>query len=43
MTKAEQGRLIAWRTKILQYAADRDRAVSQACRHFGISRKTFYK
>jgi transposase InsO family protein len=43
MTKPEQARLVSWRTKILQYAADGDRTVSQACRYFGISRKTFYK
>ncbi len=43
MTKPEQARLVAWRTKILQYAADGHRTVSQACRYFGISRKTFYK
>jgi hypothetical protein len=40
MTKAEQIRLIAWRTKILQYAAESRRTVSQACRYFGISRKS---
>ena len=43
MTKAEHARLVAWRTKILQYADDGARPVSQACRYFGISRKTFYK
>src|SRR5580765_7710784 len=43
MTKAEQARLVAWRHRILQFAADGDRSVSRACRHFGISRKTFYK
>lgn len=43
MTKAEQARLVAWRHRILKFAADGDRSVAQSCRHFGISRKTFYK
>jgi transposase InsO family protein len=43
MTKAEQARQVAWRDKLLQFAAAADRSVSYACRHFGISRKTFYK
>jgi transposase InsO family protein len=43
MTKAEQARLVGWRLKILQRAATGPRAVAQTCRHFGISRKTFYK
>jgi transposase InsO family protein len=43
MTKAEQARLVAWRHRILQFAADGGRSVAQSCRHFGISRKTFYK
>jgi transposase InsO family protein len=43
MTKTEQARLVAWRHRILQFAADGDRSVSRTCRHFGISRKTFYK
>jgi transposase InsO family protein len=41
MTKAEQARLVAWRQKLLQFADDR--SVALACRHFGVSRKTFYK
>ena len=43
MTKAEQTRLLTWRSKVLQYAGDGNRAVAQTCRHFGISRKTYYK
>ena len=43
MTRAEQSRQVAWRDKLLQFAAAADRSVSYACRHFGISRKTFYK
>jgi hypothetical protein len=43
MTKAEQARQVVWRDKLLQFAAAADRSVSYACRHFGVSRKTFYK
>ena len=43
MTKAEQRRLMAWRFKVLQQASDGSRQVAYTCRHFGISRKTFYK
>src|SRR5262245_34508880 len=43
MTKAEQTRLMAWRFKVLQRAAEASRNVARTCRHFGISRKTFYK
>jgi transposase InsO family protein len=43
MTKAEQARLTAWRFKVLQQAQDEGRSVARTCRHFGISRKTFYK
>jgi transposase InsO family protein len=42
MTKGEQARLTAWRWRILQQAAD-ELNVARVCRHFGISRKTFYK
>jgi transposase-like protein len=42
MTKAEQARLVSWRLKILQRAGEGPRRVAQTCRHFGISRKTFY-
>jgi transposase-like protein len=43
MTKAEQVRLVRWRMKVLQHARDTTQNVSQTCRYFGISRKTFYK
>src|SRR5688500_12711684 len=42
MTKAEQARLVAWRSKVLQQAAEM-RNVARVCRRFGISRKSFYK
>ena len=43
MTKSEQRRLVAWRLKILMHARDVSENVSRTCRHFGISRPTFYK
>jgi transposase InsO family protein len=43
MTKAEQTRLTIWRLKVLEYAGEGSRRVAQTCRHFGISRPTFYK
>ena len=43
MTKTEQTRLTSWRLKILQRAKEDSRNVAWTCRHFGISRKTFYK
>jgi transposase-like protein len=43
MTKTEQTRLITWRVKFLQHAGEGTRRVTATCRHFGISRKTFYK
>ena len=43
MTKADQVRLVSWRMKVLQRAASGPRQVAATCRHFGISRKTFYK
>jgi transposase InsO family protein len=42
MTKSEQMRLSSWRLKIL-LAGTGARNVARTCRHFGISRKTFYK
>jgi transposase InsO family protein len=42
MTKGEQARLTAWRSKVLQHAAA-EQNVSRICRRFGISRKSFYK
>jgi transposase len=43
MTKAEQARLQAWRSKLLAYASETSRNVARTCRHFGISRQAFYK
>ena len=43
MTKADQVRLITWRFNVLQQAAAHPRSVARTCRHFGISRKLFYK
>src|ERR1700759_5735606 len=43
MTKAEQTRLVRLRSTLMHMAASSSRGVSHACRHFGISRKTFYK
>ena len=43
MTKTDQIRVMTWRHKLLQRAANGSRNVAAACRHFGVSRKTFYK
>ena len=43
MTKTEQNRLLGWRLKLLREAHVARRSVARTCRHFGISRKTFYK
>ena len=43
MTKTEQVRLARWRMKVLRHVAETTQNVSQTCRYFGISRKTFYK
>ena len=43
MTKSERLRAVTWRHRMLQRAAAAPRSVAQTCRHFGISRKTFYK
>jgi len=43
MEKHEQARLVRWRLKILSHAATQSRSVSETCRHFGLSRKTYYK
>jgi transposase InsO family protein len=43
MTKTEQNRLLAWRLKVLREAGAEPRNVAPTCRHFGLSRKTFYK
>jgi Helix-turn-helix domain len=42
MTKAEQARRMAWRFKVLQQATAQSRNIARTCRHFGISRQTFY-
>jgi transposase InsO family protein len=42
MTKGEQARLTAWRSKVLQQATAEGN-VARVCRRFGISRKSFYK
>src|SRR5687768_8208649 len=43
MTKTESLRAVTWRDRMLQRAAAAPRSVAQTCRHFGVSRKTFYK
>jgi transposase InsO family protein len=43
LTKAEQTRLTSWRLKILQCGTASPRNVARTCRHFGISRRAFYK
>lgn len=43
MTKTERARVVAWRFKVLQHAAMAPRSVAGTCRHFGLSRKTYYK
>src|SRR5262245_39497128 len=42
MTKGDQARLVAWRSRILQAAAAEGN-VARVCRRFGLSRKWFYK
>ena len=42
MTNSEQRRLTTWRLKLLQAAGEAGN-VARTCRHFAISRKTFYK
>ena len=37
MTKGEQARLMAWRLRVLQQAADEEN-VARVCRRFGLSR-----
>ena len=43
MTKHEQTRLTQWRMKVLRHANEVTQNVSRTCRHFGISRQSFYK
>ena len=42
MTKGAHTRLVSWRWRLLCRATD-DGNVARTCRHFGISRKSFYK
>jgi transposase-like protein len=42
MTNSGQRRLTHWRLRLLRTAQDADH-VAWTCRHFGISRKTFYQ
>ena len=43
MTKSDQNRVLVWRLKLLREASVTPRNVAQACRHFGLSRKTYYQ
>jgi transposase InsO family protein len=43
MTRAEQIRGVTWRHRLLQCGANGSWTVAKTCRHFGVSRKTFYK
>jgi transposase-like protein len=43
MNKNELNRLVAWRLKLLREADEMPRGVAQTCRHYGLSRNTFYK
>jgi ACT domain-containing protein len=43
MNKNERNRVVAWCLKLLRQASDMPRSVAQTCRHFGLSRKAFYK
>lgn len=43
MTNTENQRQVRWRLKILAHASTEESNVARTCRHFGISRKTFYK
>ena len=43
MNKNEQNRLVAWRLRVLRQADEVPRGVAQTCRHYGLSRQTFYK
>ncbi len=43
MTEAQQVRLVNWRLKVLNWAQGEPRQVSRTCRHFGISRPTYYR
>jgi transposase-like protein len=43
MTKAQQKRLVNWRLKVLRHEREVTQNISRTCRHFGVSRRWFYK
>ena len=43
MNKTDAQRQINWRSKIIKHASEEHHNIARTCRHFGISRKTFYK
>jgi len=43
MTKGEQIRLLSWRLRVLRSSQEPGNSVARTCRHFGVSRQTFYK
>jgi transposase len=43
MTKADIQRQVNWRIGIIRHASDVSHNVAKTCRHYGVSRKTFYK
>ena len=43
MNKTTQQRQVKWRVSIIRHASEVTRNVAKTCRHFGISRQTFYK
>src|SRR5258706_12453996 len=43
MNKNEQNRVVAWRMRVLRQADEVPRGVAHTCRHYGLSRQTFYK
>jgi len=43
MTKAQQTRLQNWRLKVLRHESEVTGNIARTCRHFGVSRRWFYK
>jgi transposase InsO family protein len=43
MTKGEQIRILSWRLKVLRDSQELGNNIAKTCRHFGVSRQTFYK
>lgn len=43
MIKTERNRVPAWRLKVLREAGAASRNVARTCRHFGLSRRAFYR